>query len=123
MKKRIALATAIIVTFAAVGLIYYFTQQPYSPGNTITASSNDMAPAIQRGAKVTFDRNVAYSDLKVNDISVFHRNGEGNTYIGRIVDISSQSVVAKGDNNPTVYLGYITPEFYAGKVTSIVNPA
>jgi hypothetical protein len=42
--------------------------------------------------------------------------------IGRIVNVTVNCLVVKGDNNPSVYLGYFTEGLYAGKVEKIDNP-
>jgi hypothetical protein len=122
-KKIIAIAAVILAIVIVMSLgITFLNSKPVQGSNAITASDDSMAPTIKNNAIVTFDRNINFSDVKVNDIVVFHQAHQAGSFIGRAVNVSSYGLVLKGDNKTSAFLGYITAELYVGKVVQINNP-
>lgn len=126
MKKKFVVISAVLlaaVVIAAAGVIMLNSKpQAPQPSNTITAEDDSMAPAIKQGATVTFDRNINYTKLSIGDIVVFHQAHQVGTFIGRVMNVTDNGIILKGDNKPSPYLGYITQDLYVGRVTQISNP-
>jgi len=92
-----------------------------SKPKTIKVNSKAMEPAIKVGATVGYDE-VPFASLIVNDIVVFKEPYNQIVTLGRIAQIGSKGLTAKGDNNAGNYPYVVTPKMYVGKTTSITNP-
>lgn len=106
----------LVGSFAYVTLVY---------ARKVTGSS--MYPTLEQGDMVVLT-SVPYSSLKVGDIIVYDPpcSATGNSVIHRVVGMSNDGLITKGDNNfatdqdAGIATGPITPSCVEGEVVFVV---
>ena len=97
----VILAGIIVVTMFCIGI------RPYA------VISGSMEPAVHVGSICMVDMNYPYSDIKERDI-ISLRNGE--LFVThRVVKITKEGMITKGDANNAQDPGFVTVDSYFGK--------
>ena len=86
------LTTLIIVIGGLFLLLFAIGFTPY------VVLSGSMEPEIKTGSICFINRHASYDDIKENDIIAFKLKG-GTLVTHRVVDITNDGIVTKGDNN------------------------
>jgi len=108
IKKIIDIVlTLVILICVAAGGLYLFNIKPY------VVLSGSMEPNIQTGSLVFVDHSAKYDEIRENDIIAFKLNDTMVTH--RVVEVTSQGLITKGDANSTNDGGYVTVENFIGK--------
>ena len=81
--------------------------------DTFIVRSGSMEPAICTGSICFVDKRIGYDDIEVNDIIAFKRGKLLVTH--RVVNITEEGFVTKGDNNDTEDGVTTTKDNYIGK--------
>ena len=80
---------------------------------TFIVRSGSMEPAIWTGSLCFVDTRIEYDDIQVNDIVAFQR---GNLLVThRVIKISEEGFVTKGDNNDVIDGTITTKDNFIGK--------
>jgi signal peptidase I len=89
---------------------------------TYTVTSTSMEPTIKKGATVVY-MHVPFQSLEVDDIIIFkHPNHPEDLIVARIVGISSNGLLTKGDHNLVANPWDVSAPLLIGKVMQISNP-
>ncbi len=91
------IAIVAVIVFGLPKFLSYYLETPY-PMAAITSGS--MWPALKEGDLI-FIEGTEPEQVKVGDIVVFRSEATGNFIIHRVVKISGQTFVTKGDANFT----------------------
>lgn len=109
MKKIInALTTLIIVVGGIFLLLYLIGIKPY------VVLSGSMEPTIKTGSLCFINSHVNYDSIKEKDIIAFKLNN-GTLVTHRVVNINSNGIETKGDNNDALDGVITTQKNYVGK--------
>jgi signal peptidase I len=127
MKRKKLVVVAVVVVLLVIAAWGYFGSIPYiSPlihgEKFLHVSGESMQPTIMVGATVSYDDQVLFSTLKVDDIIVFKRPGDNALILARITQVFPDGLETKGDNNPSPNPYNVTATEYVGKITRINNP-
>jgi signal peptidase I len=117
-KSAIFYVVAIVVLL----LTAYFVQT-----DTRRVDGTSMLPTLEGGDLVVVQP-AQLSDLKVGDIIVYNNlcSTEGESVIHRVISITPQGLITKGDNNPSpdqdsgIAVGPITQQCLVGRVVFVV---
>lgn len=127
MKRKKLVAVAVVVVVLVIVVWGYIGSIPYiSPilhgQKYLRVSGPSMQPTIKVGATVSYDDQMPFSTLKVDDIIVFKRPGDNALILARITHVFPDGLEVKGDNNPSPYPYNVTATEYVGKIIRIDNP-
>ena len=100
------LTIIIVVSFAFIGL-YLLKITPY------VVLSPSMSPGIKTGDLVFINRNFKYEDVEVKDIIAFKK--ENTLVTHRVVEITDDGLVTKGDANQVNDEGAVKKEQFVGR--------
>lgn len=81
--------------------------------------TNSMEPTIKQGDTIIFKK-TSYNSLEVGDIIVYKSN-TGRYIIHRIVEITEDGLILKGDNNPTIDSEIVKENMVMGEFTRRFN--
>ena len=109
MKQIINVITTLIIVVGGIFLgLYIFGIVPY------VILSGSMEPKIETGSLCFVNKNTDISEIKKKDIIAF-RLGDNTLVTHRVVDITDDGIVTKGDNNKTKDEVITTKSNYVGK--------
>lgn len=94
--------------------IYIFGYKPY------IISTGSMEPTLKVRGLILI-KEVPYEEIKVDDIISFIPEEIGQSVCHRVIEITDEGFVTKGDNNFTADMGVITKEEYKGKMVFNTN--
>lgn len=123
MKPPKATTSLYIVGFVVFLLVFAYLELTY----TRRVDGTSMLPTLEAGDLVVI-QGVSFTDLHVGDVIVYNPpcSATGSSVIHRIVSISGNGVVTRGDNNPStdiaghIAVGPITSNCYVGKVVFVI---
>ena len=93
IKEIINVLTTLIIVIGGIFILLFaigFT--PY------VVLSGSMEPEIKTGSICFINRHTSYDDIKENDIIAFRLKG-GTLVTHRVIDITDEGIITKGDNN------------------------
>ena len=99
--------TLVIIICVAVGGLYLFNIHPY------VVLSGSMEPTIETGSIVFIDKSARFDEIREKDIIAFKLNDTMVTH--RVVEVTSQGLITKGDANSTNDGGFVIAENFIGK--------
>jgi signal peptidase I len=138
LKKVIKyVISAILIVIIAI-LAYFVTSSIIAQSNNTISQffgysianvpTESMEPTIEKGSTIIFEQKTSYSDLKADDIVVYHSSEKDMYIIHRIISGDTESgFVVQGDNNPTYDTNsdgstyYLTQSDYIGKYIKTVT--
>lgn len=85
--------------------------------------TESMEPTIMKKDVIVF-RKVKYESLKVNDIIIYksqYGETDGMLIVHRIIEITDEGLVMKGDNNPGIDVEVVNKDMFVGKYIRVVN--
>ena len=85
-------------------------------GHIYDVTGTSMLPTFGHGSLI-LARREPFSSIRVGQLIVWDQNGE--TIFHRVVEVSSESVLTKGDSNRVVDRTWVTPESYLGTVFAV----
>ena len=97
----------IIIGIAFIGA-YVCGIEPY------VVESGSMEPSIKTGSVCFVNTKAKYDSVKVNDVIAFKLGGNSKA-THRVIDIGSDGITTKGDNNELQDEGLVTEERFVGK--------
>ena len=111
IKEIINVLTTLIIVIGGIFILLFaigFT--PY------VVLSGSMEPEIKTGSICFINRHTSYDDIKENDIIAFRLKG-GTLVTHRVIDITDEGIITKGDNNEEQDDVITTKNNFVGKNT------
>ena len=109
IKSLINILTTLIITIGGVFLILYICGiTPY------VVLSGSMEPKIETGSLCFINKNKNIEKIKEKDIIAF-KMSDGTLVTHRVIEINSDGIVTKGDNNEEADSDIVKKENFVGK--------
>ena len=110
MKTKIPSFVSFLIVIAVFLLVYFV-----SGIRLCAVVSGSMEPNLPTWSLSIVSTRAKYENIQVGDIVVYERESDGKRIIHRVIEITDEGMVTKGDHNRVADEGFTTAENFFGK--------